>query len=159
MIRRIVIVKVIKSRLCIAGLVLAILTAVIGITACSEDEIESIYSTNWKLYGYGNTDDENIRKPLESPMLGSRAYTVRFSEDGSISGYACFNENMGSYRIWGDSIQVLSFGGTKVGSDSPYLEEEDYYMSSFRNSSTFEIRNRQLKLYYNNGKEYMLFNR
>jgi hypothetical protein len=54
---------------------------------------------------------------------------------------------------------VLSFGGTKVGSVSPYLEEEDYYKFSFMNCSTFEISNRQLKLFYNDGKEYMLFNR
>jgi len=158
--RIIVIVKAIKSRLCIAGMVLAILTAVTGMTACSDDEGETtLINTSWKLQGYGNTNDQTIREPLESPMYGSRAYTVRFSESGTISGLACFNENMGRYRVWGDSIKVLSFGGTKVGSVSPYLEEEDYYKFSFMNCSTFEISNRQLKLFYNDGKEYMLFNR
>ena len=73
--RIIVIVKAIKSRLCIAGMVLAILTAVTGMTACSDDEGETtLINTSWKLQGYGNTNDQTIREPLESPIYGSRAY-------------------------------------------------------------------------------------
>ena len=73
--QKIVIVKAIKSRLCIAGIVLAILAAAIGMTACSDDDGETtLTNTTWKLYGYGNTNDNNIREPLEPSTYGSSAY-------------------------------------------------------------------------------------
>ena len=157
--RRIVIVKAIKSRLCIAGLVLAILTAATGVSGCNcDDETNSINSTTWKLYGYGNTNDNTFRS-LDQRTLPADRYTISFSGDGTISGKSHIHKMDGRYQISGNSIWItvaVLDNGEKGGAANDYAVEK-YFLNSLAKSTVYEIKNEQLRLYHNDMKDYLLF--
>ena len=126
----------------------------------TSDEVVTLTSTSWKLYGYVDVNDNTVTQPIEHM---SSSYTVRFSEVDQFDGRSCFNEIGGIYCFEGDSIKWLSAAKTKIGMDKPYSDADEYFFRSLMASFKYEITNRQLRLYYkdteNHREHYMLFNK
>jgi len=118
-----------------------------------DEEITDITDVTWKLYGYGDSATGLIRK--SKSLEYNRMNIITFSKDGTLSGHSTSNELFGEYTISGFNIDIFTFGGTKVGEVS-YLDGYEF-CESFRLCKKFEITNNWLKLYYNEGKNLLLF--
>ena len=115
----------------------------------------NLVGTQWKLAGILDTQT-GVLKELE-PKDCDRCYTLTFDTDTSFSTYSSSNELGGGYIV--DyvkySYQIIYFGGTKVGEwgDGPL------YVDPFwkRDIQSFSYKENELKLFYNENKNYLLF--
>ena len=109
------------------------------------DKPMSLKGTKWKLKGIVNTETGTL-KVLE-PKNCVKCYTFTFDTDTTALGYSVLNE------MFIRGLNPVIIVGTKVG------EEGDagiYYKALFSvHSCTFNRS--ELKLFFNNNKEYLLF--
>lgn len=130
------------------------------LTACNHEDEMTLTSTSWKLYGYVNTTNGNIRvQELDYP---ADQYSIYFSENGTITGRSRIHEMKGYYQISGNSIWIAASvitNGDKGGHGDDVYSIERAFLNSLAKSTFYEIKDGWLRLYYNSGKEYLLFDR
>ncbi len=133
----------------------------VGIWGCEDKEDkytknddQSIVGT-WKCIGFGNTETNEI-KPIE-PQNCEKCYTITFKENGTFFGMVAANSISGRYTIHFKSINFIDVLTTDIN--------EPYDGGFFKNIiSRSKINNHkfskkeELLLYYNDKKEYLLFN-
>ena len=107
-----------------------------------------------KLVGFGNTADNTFREA--EPKDCEQCYTITFREDGTFFGYTSTNEVGGRYIVetTAQKIEFINFGGTKINE----LPDGHVYADAFNSVNLFEINSNKLRLYYNNGLNFLLFN-
>ena len=112
-----------------------------------------IIGAKWKFYGFGAYDSEEIRKA--KPNDCESCYIITFGEDGKITGTTSSNDFSGDYIISVDSLTILQpVCTTKVGEIGDGFE----FYESLLSCTNYVINDKQLFLYYNNKKNYLLFN-
>jgi len=79
---------------------------------------------------------------------------ITFVTDGTFSGFTASNTFFGGYQINGTKLKVNSFTATKVFE----LGNGEKYSQAIPEIESFEIAKNKLKLYYNQGQNYLLFN-
>ena len=149
-----------------------ILMTQVGMTAC--DDIDNpvdnptdneVYDFSkaigitWRLYGFGTVGEDEVEKA--KPEKGDEGwfdglYTIIFKDDGTLRGQDYLNEFLGVYSIDGNTLVFDEMRTTLVGDFFP--DEERYYdalCSPY--THPFRIKDGQLQLYYNDGKDYLLF--
>ena len=114
----------------------------------------SLAGTKWKLAGIVETQKSDL-KVLE-PIECEQCYIIYFDSDCTIVGFTTSNEIIGTYKINFEekSIIFISFGGTKVGE----LGDGKLWWDIFPTIKSFFLKKNELRLYYNNQKNYLLFN-
>ena len=121
-------------------------------TGCEKETlISDIYHT-WKLEGIGDLSNNSFEKA--NPSNCENCYTITFVKDGMFSGFTASNSFYGEYQIEVTKLKVNNFTTTKVyelGNGEKYSEAIPHIVS-------FEITGNELKLYYNQGQNYLLFN-
>ena len=128
----------------------------------SSDDPISLKGTKWKLAGIVDVETGSL-KVLEPKdcMKDNRCYTLIFEklvsdmDDNSFITYTPSNELVGIYGIDNEdqSFFIRIAGGTKVA--------EHWDGPLFRNCinavQSFSLRDKELRLYYNENKNYLLF--
>lgn len=145
------------------------LIAILSMTACdNEDSLTRdsgegnvrLTEVAWKFDGFGTVGEDEVRKgePLKNTnYVTSYKYgVITFYEDGTLKGYAFVNEVYGSgYETNGCEFieKTHTFGGTKIAGP----KEEDEFWNAFCKLTHFKLEGTQLKLFYNNGQQFLLF--
>ena len=127
------------------------LSDLLEIPSDQDEKITDIRGVTWKLFGYGNVMTGLIQK--SESLDNNWQNIVTFSKEGTISGYSSSNDLYGEYFISGSNIEIIRWGGSKVGE---VLDGEEFFQS-FKLCKEFEITNNWLKLYYNDGHNILLF--
>jgi len=118
------------------------------------DEVTSLNGTMWKLAGIVDTKAGKL-KVLEGQEECEKCFTLMFETDNTFLTYTSANELDGIYGIDNETQSFFMFirGGTKV------MEHPDGLL--FRNSinavRSFFLQKNELRLYYNDNKNYLNF--
>ena len=105
----------------------------------------------WKLAGFGTVGEEEIRPTEPYVPNNSHDNTICFLDDGSYYGYSVINEFCGIYSVYGDQLVSTDFLSTRdFSEDTSFLE----IMSN--DVRSYELRDGQLRLYYNDGQDFLL---
>ena len=133
-------------------LIIPFLCVIMGMGSC-EDKISvtDLYHT-WKFQGFGNTNDNHFEKATPSDC--DKCYVLTFSEDGTLSGHSTTNGFSGEYTIDGKYIKIIYFIRTKIYESG----NGEKYLKKMNQIQRYEIIDNKLKLYYNQGQNYLLFN-
>lgn len=115
-----------------------------------EPTVGDIYHT-WKFKGFGNLTGATFEKAL--PATDDNCYKLTIHNDGKISGFSTTNSLSGQLSIDGENITSISLGGTKIYE----LGNGEKFLMSVKLAESYKISNNQLKLYYNQGTSFLLF--
>jgi hypothetical protein len=117
------------------------------------DSAATFSNTSWKLAGFMNVAAGTLTEA--EPKDCEECFTLSFETDSTFTGKSSTNELYGEYALdyQTSTIQIINLGGTKIGETPDGYK----YMDSLRAIHSFSITETALKLYYNNGKEYLLY--
>jgi len=115
---------------------------------------QSLAGTSWKLFDVIGDQPNWWTSCYELSIYADKHNTIEFKEDGTITAYSCVNWFDGSYTMItrGDDVfcNIQNFGGTKVGGI-------DLWWDTHSLIKTFSVQEKELKLFYNDGKNCLLF--
>ncbi len=114
-----------------------------------------LIGTKWKLVGFYDVEKDSLKEV--DPKDCGECYTLEFNTDSIFSIFSSVNELRGEYIADYNnySFQIIDFGGTKVGEyDDGNLYAEPFWNKDFQ---IFSLRGKELKLFYNGKKDYLLF--
>ena len=129
----------------------------------------TLEQTEWNLVLFVDAENNTSREPIKGPYLLPNSYTLSFHsaiEDPSFfcdttyfTGMAHINSIEGCYSAnnANSTIQVTFLWGTAVHPN--FENDEANYCYGIHYSTEFEITATQLKLFYNDRKNYLLFKR
>ena len=109
-------------------------------------------SKQWHLVGFVHVADSTVTPPER--MRCKSCFSLTLGADGTISGQGFLTMFAGSYRAHDGRITLEGIGGAADG------EQPDgkQYIEALRAASRYEILSaRRMRLYYNEGKDYLLF--
>ena len=108
----------------------------------------------WKLIGFGHTADGSVQIPKEGYNLRDRSFMLEFRAGGSLYTHSSTNYFYGEYSVDGQSLRIEVGEGTKVNE----TKEGKAYIEALHAVERFELqKDGQLKLFYNQGRDYLLF--
>ena len=108
----------------------------------------------WKLVGFGHTADGSVQIPEEGDNLGPRFFMLEFRDNGVLYTRSSTNMLYGDYSVDGQSLHMDVGAGTKVSE----TKEGKAYIEALHAVERFELqKDGQLKLFYNQGRDYLLF--
>jgi len=143
-------------------ILLAIVT--IAFSACNKNETNRDYNINgdWKVSAFVNYETSEVITKTEDntwSQFNNGDITVSFirnsSVGGTISGRRVTNSFSGDYSIgqWG-TIKISNIIQTMINEP-----EWGILFDSIEEAETFEVKNGQLVIYYNQGKNAITFDR
>ena len=108
----------------------------------------------WKLIGFGHTADGSVQIPKEGYNLREQSFMLEFRVDGSLYTHSSTNMFNGDYSMDGQSLHIALGAGTKVNETKDGLA----YIQALHAAERFELqKDGHLKLFYNQGRDYLLF--
>lgn len=129
------------------------LPLLIGANCKKENTIPQDFLHSWKLVGFGNINDTQIK--IAEPKNCDTCYVITFNNDGKLSGHSSTNQLLGAYQLnENNKIQILKLEGTEINE----LLDGKLFVRSLKDIFKYEINNCELKLYYSD-IEYLLFKR
>ena len=136
------------------------------VTGCKDDsnepesiQIKSLVGTSWKFVGFFDVE-ENDLKEVDRGDAGKWnydwCYELRFETDSTYKGAGCTNFIYGEYYADYSSskFEIIRMGRT-AGSA---LFDELLFLQALFIGQAFELSDGTLKLYYDDKKNYLLFN-
>ena len=138
--------------------VLLLLTcfASIAFVSCSNDDAGGTSSPltayTWKCYGFGDVGSGTVTAIIPQD---DNSFLLKFDADGSFHGKSAVNTCTGEYTISGKQLQISHYSHTMMG--APNTDEDKYNQIMGSSIETFAVSDNLLRLYYNNGQEYLLF--
>ena len=125
-------------------------------SSCSKDYNLNTLSGNWKLISYEVIQTGTIEYEPQNLM---RSIIIEFSDKGTIgtlSGHTVTNTVSGDYVLKEKNIiEVLRFGGTKVGEP----EWGSKFWDAIHNASSYDRTSEKMNIYFNRNTEIMTFNK
>jgi hypothetical protein len=127
---------------------------------------KTLAGTSWKLSGVVDVSTGVMSFPSICPTIyeDRMCYSLNFNADGNLNTYSSANEYWGTYgvEVRGDGdktvyrININDFTGTKR-----YGEEcddgDELWRKSFSTVNSFALHENELKLFYNDNQNYLLF--
>lgn len=109
--------------------------------------------TKWTLVGFYDVEKDSLK---EAEPKDEQCYNLSFDTDTTISGTSSTNKIWGAYKANYElsTIQITNLGGTEINE----LFDGQLYMESLWQVNFFTITNKELKLYYSDKKNYLLYN-
>ena len=108
----------------------------------------------WKLVGFGHTADGSLRELTGADRLSNKTFLVELQINGMLYTLSSSNELYGNFSMNGQSIRMNVGGGTKVGE----TKAGEAYVRALNAAERFELqKDGRLKLFYNQGRDYLLF--
>lgn len=139
-----------------------LVTLILFISGCSEDNNESSFDLrgNWKV-AYFSVNGTRITKADKNtwPDINNGDITANFSSPdvngkGTVSGFTVSNAYNGEYALEGNGKIMIGPISTTFINEPEWTEL--YNISA---AQTFELRNSELIIYYNEGKSIIAFER
>ncbi len=132
-------------------LYLLILCTMAGCLAPSSPP-EELTAHSWRLVSYNSGNALADIGPL--PIV-----TLRFGEDGHISGNAGCNEYFGDYQLEGGLMSVRALGATEKYCLTPegVMDREQTYLLLLSNTTRYHIDQDELTLSYFDEKKLLVF--
>ena len=120
----------------------------------SRDSISTVlFDKTWKLEGIGRVANGVVREPV--PKGYGRCYTLTFRRDSFLTGFTSLYEMAGSFQVLGNRIEAE--GVRQIYSDAVELFDDRIFLDGIRRNTHFEVDANQLKIYFEEGREYLLF--
>lgn len=113
----------------------------------------ALFDKTWKLEGIGRGADSVVREPALKGY--GRCYTLTFRRDSFLTGFTSLYEMAGSFQVLGDRIEAE--GVRPIYSDAVELCDDRIFLNGIRRNSRFEVDANRLKIYFDEGREYLLF--
>jgi heat shock protein HslJ len=111
----------------------------------------NLAGTKWKLVKFVNVSEGITKDPEPS---SDSCYWIMFNNDGTMCGQSSTNELFGYYQINFSTLTIqLLVGGTKISE----MFDGSLYMEKINLVDSFNLTNTDLKMYYNNQQNYLLF--
>ena len=141
------------------NLVFFLIIVVVCFSSCknkdADENIESLEGTAWKLVGIVDSKTDKL-KELE-PKDCEKCYTLTFETYNTFQTFSSSNELQGIYKAnySTQTIQITDFRGTKkgeIGDGYLYWNHDIWYTVQ-----TLSLQENELRLYYNDNKNYLLF--
>ena len=113
-----------------------------------------LQGSTWKFVEFG--DIENGTTKIPEPNC-EECYILTFDTDTTLSTVATTARQFGGYEAncATNDIHIFNFGGTKLGERDAL--DGRIYRETFYLVKSFSIQNNELKLFYNDNKNYLLF--
>ena len=123
-----------------------------SVLCCKKDNEDLLSKTTWKLIGFVNVVYEEIKEVEPNSDI---CYILTFNMDKTFSGYSSTNELRGNYDInyTTSYINFYQIGGTEINE----LFDGKLYIESLSKVDFFSLQENELKLYYNNKQNYLLY--
>ena len=127
-----------------------------GLTTCKSNEkplkLTCLEDTEWKLTAFVDTQTGTLTEP--EPKSCNECYTLKF-ETNTLCGVTSSNRFCGDYKIDYEvhSIRISNIAGDEKG-------EQGYGSQYYRDLlavQSFSYNKNELKLFYNDKKNYLLF--
>jgi hypothetical protein len=133
------------------SLSLTILFLFLCLSSCQKDNI-LLTNTTWKLVNFVNVASGET---TEAEPKDDWCYLLTFHKNKKLSGSTSTNEFQGSYKINPSTCYInISMGmSTLVGE----FLDGNLYIEAIDNVDFFSVQEDELKLYYNNKQEYLLY--
>lgn len=116
-----------------------------------DKKIRDIIGVVWKLYGYGDVSTGIVKK--SKSLKNSWMNVIKFWGNGTMSGLSTHSKLCGAYTISGLNIEIVD-----INND---IGREDYdgkeFCTVLPQCNKFRIKNNWLLLFYNDGKNYLIF--
>ena len=127
------------------------ISALLGAISCQSEET-GLKGTTWKLVGFVDVETGNLK--VAEPD-DPRCYILTFDTDSTFSGISSTNQKWGEYRIDYEksTLTITSSFGTEINE----LFDGLLFVKSFMSVQSFFLSDAELRLYYDNGKKYLLF--
>ncbi|MDR1371189.1 MAG: META domain-containing protein [Dysgonamonadaceae bacterium] len=131
--------------------------AIIGFNIILQNEENSVAGglkgVSWKLDGF--VDVATAKLTEAEPKNCKECYTLYFNTDSTFTGMSSVNEIYGEFivNVSTSAIRIVNLGGTKIG-ETP---DGNKYMDCLEAVHSFSLTETELKLYCNDGKEYLLY--
>ena len=126
-------------------------------------------NTKWKLIAFVDVEAKKMREPLDVmniPYL--ERYTINFGDQSDstdtttisgIFGSADLNDFWGCYNVNYNNSTIRFYNVMQTAMYLPFENDEDNYFVVFDGTREFIIYNNYLQLFYNDKKNYLLFER
>jgi hypothetical protein len=134
-------------------LFIAILLFLLGsFSSCNKEERDLLTKTKWKLVGFVDVETETIKEAYPN---GEYHYVLTFNKWGKFSGLTSSNSIEGKYKInyYKHSINF----SMKLGTVANEFPDGYIYTDALFKVDYFFIQENELKLYYNNKQNYLLY--
>ena len=107
--------------------------------------------TDWKLVSMG-------RVGADDTSVTGNPITLKFGNDGRISGSGGCNSFGGTFSVEGDSIKFGQIFSTRRACiDEKGNKQESAYLAALQSASRFRVTDRQLSIYYDEGRSLLEF--
>ena len=118
--------------------------------SCKEKKL--LTNTTWKLVGFVNTETSEIK---EADRKENNWYILTFNMWGKFTGNSSMNSIEGKYNIDCNTnkIKIFVLSGTAAGETSG----GKLYMDVLSKVDFFSVQDNELKLYYSNKQNYLLY--
>ena len=131
-----------------------VLLASILLAGCSKDDDgipAQLTAHKWICYGFGHVEDGSL-----IPIVpGAKCYQLEYNTDGTFNGTTFANKGGGKYEADGDRMSMSNFLMTAVY--APNTDDDKYYAIIGQQIESYEVTDTELRLFYNNGQEFLLF--
>ena len=117
---------------------------------CGKDTPSELLGT-WKLIGFGNLEGNIVTEAEPKDCL--ECYTITFQKDGILTGFTATNATYGKYNVQGKQIKIERFSIKTLVNE---LFDGPRFVEDVRKVTRYEIVSKQLRLYYNEDKDYLL---
>jgi len=119
------------------------------------EDINFLKGTKWKLAGIFDTEKGNL-KVLE-PKNCEKCFVLTFNTDSTLLTYDGANDFLGAYKIdfVTHNMHISYLLGTKIAPPG----DGSLYIRSLEIIQSFSMKKNELKLFYNDNKNYLLFKR
>lgn len=126
---------------------------IISLTGCnSKDTIASLSATKWKLKGYVTAEDSQLRA-IECDDNEDN-FRLEFMNKVQTYGWGEKNSIGGKYKVAGTNISFEELVYTQA---TTQLDYEDIFFELIENASEYAIQNKELYLYSDDKKSYLVF--
>jgi len=117
-----------------------------------DKKITNITGIVWKLYGYGDVSTGIVKK--SEYLKKDWKCVIKLWESGTILGNSCYDDLRGKYALSGSNIEFLSIEKRVDGRDD---DNGNDFCDALLQCKRFKLTNNWLQLFYNDGKNYLLF--
>ena len=111
----------------------------------------ALAGSDWRLVSMG-------RVGAETSLVSGTTVTLKFGNDGRISGSGGCNTFGGSYQVQGDTVHFSQLFNTRRACvDSNANRQESEYLRALEVASRFRLRTQRLSIYYDRGRSVLEF--
>jgi heat shock protein HslJ len=112
---------------------------------------QALAGSEWRLVSLG-------RVGAGTAIVSGNGVTLKFGNDGRVSGSGGCNSFGGGYRIQGDRVTFSQMISTRRACvDTNANRQESQYLQALDSANRFRVTSRQLSIYYDNGRSVLEF--